>query len=69
MNASVTTRGQDLAPVGAERPQHRELAGPLGDGDREGVEDQERGDEQGDPGEDQQRRLQEADELADVVAL
>ena len=61
--------GEDLATRGAERAQHRELAGALGDRDREGVEDQERADEQGDPGEDQQRGLDEAGELADVVAL
>ena len=62
-------RGDDLAAVGAEGAQHRELAGALGDRDREGVEDQERGDEQGDAREDQQRRLEDADELADVVLL
>ena len=62
-------RGEDLAPRGAQGAQHRELAGPLGDRDREGVEDQEGGDEQRHPGEDQQRGLDEAGELADVVAL
>ena len=37
---------QDLAARGAERAQHRELARPLRDRDRERVEDDERADEQ-----------------------
>ena len=54
-------RGEDLAPRGAERAQHPELADPLGDGDREGVEDQEGADEDGDEAEDEQEGLQEAE--------
>ncbi len=49
-------RAQDLAARGAERPQERELARALGDGDREGVEDDERADEERDAGEHEQRR-------------
>ena len=58
-------RGEDLAPRGAERAQHPELADPLGDGDREGVEDQEGADEDGDEAEDEQEDLQEAEVVAD----
>ena len=47
-------RAEDLAPRGAERAQHPELGDPLGDRDREGVEDQEGADEDGDEAEDQQ---------------
>ena len=48
-------RAADLRPARAERPQQRQLAGSLRDDDRERVEDDERPDEQGDPGEHQQR--------------
>ena len=51
----------------AERAQQRELAGALGDRDRERVEDDERADEQGDAAEREQDRLQDVDERA--VAL
>ncbi len=61
--------GEDLAGGGAERPQHPELAGALGDGDRERVEDQEGPDEDGDPGEDQQGGGQEAEAVLDVRRL
>ena len=46
-------RAEDLPPRGADRPQRRELARALGDGDREGVEDDERADEERDAGEDE----------------
>ena len=62
-------RGEDLAARGAERAQQPELAHPLGDGDREGVEDQEGADEQRHAGEDQQRHLQEAEVVADLARL
>ena len=42
---------QHLAPRGAEGAQHGELAAPLGDGHREGVEDDEGADEHGDAAE------------------
>ena len=58
-------RGEDLAPRGAERAQHAELGDPLGDRDREGVEDQEGADEDRDEGEDEQEDLQEAEVVAD----
>ena len=48
-----------------ERAQHPELRHPLGDGDREGVEDQEAADEDRDEGEDEQEGLQEAEVVAD----
>ena len=63
--ASTTTVGEDLAPRGAERAQHAELGHPLGDRDREGVEDQEGADEDRDEGEDEQEDLQEAEVFAD----
>ena len=51
---------EHLAAAGAERAKHRELAAPLGHGDAEGVEDDERADEDGDAGEREQHRRQEA---------
>ena len=63
-------RHDDLAPGGADRPQQRGLTGPLGHEDREGVVDAERGDDEGDPGEGQQDRLEHVEEVgADVVLL
>ena len=62
-------RREDLARRRAERPQHAELTGPLGDGDRERVEDQEGADEDRDPGEDEQERGQEAEAVLDVGGL
>ena len=57
----VDDRAQDLRARAAERPQQSELAGPLGDGDREGVEDDEGADDQRDVGEDEQEGPQEAE--------
>ncbi len=51
---------EHLAAAGAEGAQHRELAAPLCHGDAEGVEDDERADEDGDAGERQKHRRQEA---------
>ena len=62
-------RGEDLPPRGAERAQHPELAHPLGDGDREGVEDHEGADEQGHAGEDEQGDGKEAEVVADLARL
>ncbi len=59
----------DLTPVRTERPKHRELASALGHRDREGVEDEERGDEQRHPREDEKGGVEEADELADILLL
>ena len=47
-------RAHDLLARGAERPQRGELARALRDGDRQGVEDHERADEQRDAGEAEQ---------------
>ena len=58
---------EHLTPRGAERPERRELARPLRDGDRERVEDDERADEQRDPGEREQEVAEERRELADLV--
>ena len=55
-------RAQDLAARRADRPQQRELPRPLRDGDRERVEDDERADEERDPGEGEQEDLDERDE-------
>src|SRR3546814_16836873 len=49
-------RAEDLAPGRADATQQREVLGPLREEDREGVgDDQDRG-EQGDPGEEQDRK-------------
>ena len=53
----------------ADRPQRGELPRPLGDGDREGVEDDERADEECDAGEREQEVAEELRELAHVVRL
>ena len=50
---------QHLFAAGAEGPEQGQFPGPLGDQDREGVEDDERADEQRDQGEDQQERGEE----------
>ena len=61
-------RGDDLAARRAQGAQQRELARALGDGDREGVEDDEGADEQRGAGErEQHRRHEAADRLVDVV--
>ena len=49
--ASMTTDTMIWPPAGAHRPQQAELAGPLGDEDRERVEDDEGGDDETDGGE------------------
>ncbi len=59
VSASATTDVEHLAAAGAEGAQHGELAAPLGDGDAEGVEDDERADEDGDAGERQEHRREE----------
>ena len=55
-------RGHHLAPAGPQAAQQGQLAGPLGDDDGEGVEDQERAHQQGHEGEGEQRGRQEAAE-------
>ena len=60
--------GEDLAAGGAERAQQRELAAALRDGDREGVEDDERADEQRGAREGEQHRREErADAVVDLL--
>ena len=59
-------RAHDLPARGAERPQRRELARALGDGDRQGVEDHERADEQRDRAEAEQ---EVADDVHDDVGV
>ena len=61
--ASSSTERSTWRPAGADGPQQGELAGALGDDDRERVVDDERADEQGDQGERQQERVEDADEL------
>ena len=61
-------RVEHLAARGAERPQQRQLARALRDGDRERVEDQERADQDGDEREREQPGGEEGEALADVVA-
>ena len=62
-------RAEHLAPRRADRPQRRELARPLRDGDREGVEDDERADEERDAGEGEQEVAEDRRELAHLVRL
>ena len=52
-------RPDDLLAARADRSQQRGLPLPLGDDDRERVEDDEAADEQRDAGEDQQERVDE----------
>ena len=67
-SASPATAATIWRRVDAERSQQRELARALGDGDREGVEDDERADQQRGAGEREQHRRQEAaDRVVDVV--
>ena len=68
-NASPSTDVPHLAARRAERAEQRELARPLGDDDRERVDDDERADEQGDDREDQQERGEEPEALLDLVLL
>ena len=65
-SASRITDVQQLAARGADRPQRRELARPLGDRDRERVEDDEGADEERDAGE---REQEVADELRELDRL
>ena len=67
--ASPRTLRDHLAAGGADRPQQGELAGALPDQHRERVDDDERADEQGDPGEDQQERREEAEPLSTEVSV
>ena len=62
-------RAEHLAAAGADGPHQGHLLGALGDEDREGVVDDERADEQGDDGEDQQEGVEEAHVLLDVGLL
>ena len=62
-------RPEYLPPGRADRPQRRELTRPLSDGDREGVEDDERAHEERDAGEREQEVAEELRELAHVVRL
>ncbi len=59
----------DLAARRADGPHQCGLSGALGDEDRERVVDAEGGDDDGDAGERQQQRLEEAEEVALDVAL
>ena len=59
----------DLAARRSDRPHQRRLTSALGDQDRERVMDAEGGDDDGDAGERQQQRLEEAEEVALDVAL
>ncbi len=60
---------EDLPPRRADRPQRGELARALGDRDREGVEDDERADEERDAGEHEQEVAEDRRELVDLVHL
>ena len=60
-------RAQDLLARGAEGPQGGELAGPLGDRDRQGVEDHERAHEQRDAAEAEQEDPDEAEALVRLL--
>ncbi len=58
---------KDLSSTGADHPQQRQLAGALSDDDREGVEDGEGPDEEGDEGKDQKSRREEPKCLVDLI--
>ena len=60
---------QHLAARRADRPQRRELARPLRDGDRQRVEDHERPDEQGDAREGEQEVADDRRERRDLVRV
>ncbi len=55
-------RAQHLPPRGSERPQRRELPGPLSDRDRQRIGDHEAADEQRDPREHEQEGVEEGEE-------
>ncbi len=61
-------RPEHLTAAGTDGPHQRHLLAALGDEDREGVVDDERADEQGDDGEDQQEGVEEAHALLDRPA-
>ena len=56
--------GEHVATPGADEAQQRQLAGALGHGDREGVEDDERADEHGHEGEREERRGEDGEPVA-----
>ena len=62
-------RAHDLLARGAERPQRRELARALGDGDRQRVEDHERADEQRDAAEAEQHQADRLHAVVDVLRV
>ena len=62
-------RAQDLPATGADGTQHGEVAGALGDHDRERVVDDEHPDEQRDVGEREEERVEELQVLAQVGLL
>ena len=62
-------RPVDLPAGGAQGAEQRELAAALRDQDRERVDDQEDADHQRDPGEDQQERLEEAEDLVERLLV
>ena len=66
---SSITETENLPPRRADRPQRRELARPLGDGDRERVEDDEGADEERDGGEGEEEVAEDRGEVAHVVRL
>ena len=66
---SSDDRAHDLLARGAERSQRGELAGPLGDRDRQGVEDHERTDEQRDAGEAEQELADHAHSLVELRGI
>ena len=67
--ASSEHRTQDLAASGTDGTQHGEVAGALGDHDRERVVDDEHPDEQRDVGEGEEERVEELQVLAEVGLL
>ncbi len=61
-------RPDNLAPGQADRPHQRQLAGPLGDDDLEGVVDDEGADEEGDESEDEKEGVEEGERLLNSAA-
>ena len=67
--ASPRTDRVDLSPAGPDRPQQRQLTGPLAHQNAEGIEDQKGPDEKGDAGKDQQDGIELAQAGGHVVGL
>ena len=69
ISASSITERSTWRARGSHGAEQRKLPGPLGDRDRERVEDDERADEHRDSGEHEQQRVEEAEAVLDRVGI